>query len=267
MHNYVNDVLAGALADGLVNGRNLKEGYQRGVGLTDNGFVARLQNDPDYLECLKWVGRRTIVIPARLMNLFLLIKFFMPQIIPGAGAIIEFGSYRGGSAMFMALLVKRLNLPIKVYGLDTFEGMPETSAEHDLHKAGDFSDAFLDEVNAYKNSLYLDNLEFIKGLFQDTAGDVLQCSPRVCLAHIDCDTYDSVAYAYEAVKPRMTHGGYYVFDDATHPTCLGATAAVEDLLIRRDNLNCEQIYPHFVFRAYHEERERERERVQVTCPY
>jgi hypothetical protein len=48
----------------------------------------------------------------------------------------------------------------------------------------------------------------------------------------------------------MIPGGYLVFDDATVSSCLGATEAVEDLLIRRDGLNSEQIFPHFVFRAF-----------------
>ena len=40
-----------------------------------------------------------------------------------------------------------------------------------------------------------------------------------------------------------------VFDDATAASCLGATEVVEELVIRRDGRHCEQIYPHFVFRA------------------
>ena len=47
----------------------------------------------------------------------------------------------------------------------------------------------------------------------------------------------------------MVPGGYLAFDDATVSSCLGATEAVESLLIRRDGLNAEQIWPHFVFRA------------------
>jgi hypothetical protein len=47
----------------------------------------------------------------------------------------------------------------------------------------------------------------------------------------------------------MVAGGYYVFDDATVSSCLGATEMVEDLPIRRDGLSAEQIVPHFVFRA------------------
>jgi hypothetical protein len=74
----------------------------------------------------------------------------------------------------------------------------------------------------------------------------------VLLAHIDCDVYASVAFAWDAVKPCMASGGYVVFDDAHVSSCLGATEAVENLPIRRDGLNCEQIWPHFVFRVWND---------------
>jgi len=52
------------------------------------------------------------------------------------------------------------------------------------------------------------------------------------------------------VQPCMAPGGYVVFDDAHTSGCLGATEAVEELVIRRDGLHCEQIWPHFVFRVW-----------------
>ncbi len=79
---------------------------------------------------------------------------------------------------------------------------------------------------------------------------MLERAGKVALAHIDCDILPSVRYSYEAVRPHMVEGGYLVFDDATMSSCIGATEAVEDLLIRRDGLNSEQIHPHFVFRAF-----------------
>jgi hypothetical protein len=48
----------------------------------------------------------------------------------------------------------------------------------------------------------------------------------------------------------MVDGGYIIFDDATTSTCIGATEVVEDLIIRRDGLNSEQAWPHFVFRTF-----------------
>ena len=68
------------------------------------------------------------------------------------------------------------------------------------------------------------------------------------LAHIDCDIYSAVKYAQEQVWPHMTKGGYVVYDDADAPTCIGATEAVEELIMDR-RLHAEQVWPHWVFRA------------------
>jgi hypothetical protein len=46
----------------------------------------------------------------------------------------------------------------------------------------------------------------------------------------------------------MCKGGYLVYDDAHISSCIGATQAVEELIMER-RVHCEQIWPHFVFRA------------------
>lgn len=48
----------------------------------------------------------------------------------------------------------------------------------------------------------------------------------------------------------MVQGGYIVLDDALYSSCLGATEVVEELMIRRDGLPSEQVYPRDVFRAF-----------------
>ena len=90
----------------------------------------------------------------------------------------------------------------------------------------------------------------VRGLFQETHDQILESINGIKLAHIDCDIESAVRFAYESVKPIMVKGGYYVFDDATEASCIGATEVVESLVIRRDQLNSEQIWPHFVFRDY-----------------
>jgi predicted O-methyltransferase YrrM len=187
------------------------------------------------------------------MNLFLLAKYFLPKILDQstAGSIVEFGSFRGGSAIFLASVCRSLGLNVKVYGLDTFEGMPPADKAIDAHNAGDFSGVDLNELRAYVESLGLsDRLEFVQGIFEATAPALLARIPPVLLAHIDCDIYPSVAYSWDVVKPHMANGGYVAFDDAHASGCLGATEVVEEMVIRRDGLNCEQIWPHFVFRVW-----------------
>jgi hypothetical protein len=46
----------------------------------------------------------------------------------------------------------------------------------------------------------------------------------------------------------MVSDDYWMFDDPIVSDCLGAAEAMEDLLIRRDGVNSEQVFPHYVYR-------------------
>ena len=233
----------------LRKGRSPRDGFVRGWGLEYGGLAQAVAADPIFQECAALVADRILLAAPCQLNLYLLVRYFLPQF--GPGAIVEFGSYRGGSAIFLAALCQRLGLDIKVYGLDTFAGMPATDRSIDAHSQGEFRDTSLDDLRTYTTRCGLDShLTFVQGRFEETASAVLdECGP-VVLAHIDCDIASAVAYAYDIVRSHMAIGGYIVFDDATASSCLGATETVEDLVIRRDGLNCEQIYPHFVFRVW-----------------
>ena len=240
---------------GLRKGRSIRDGYARGWGLEFGDLRSSVLDDPIYQDAMAVAQGRTIQAENCRMNLFLLAKYFLPRLLLDgrAGSIVEFGSFRGGSAIFLASVCRSLGLPVKVYGLDTFEGMPPTDKGVDAHNAGDFSGVDLDELRAFVASSGLsEHLEFVQGIFEDTAPSVLAKIPPVLLAHIDCDVYPSVAFSWDAVTPCMASGGYVALDDAHVSSCLGATEAVEDLAIRRDGLNCEQIWPHFVFRIWPE---------------
>lgn len=246
MQSYLPEL--SGLAKGLRKGRNVYEGYQRGWGLQFGGLREAIVADPLYQEAIGLATGRTIMMESNRMNIFLIMRFFLQNI--ARGHIVEFGSYLGGNAIFMAHVAKKLHPGMKVFALDTFEGMPATDKNVDAHNKGDFSGVNLDELRSYAAGIGLDNLEFVKGYFEDTAPGVLQRAGKIALAHIDCDILPSVQYSYEAVKSHMVEGGYIVLDDATMSSCIGATEAVEDLVIRRDGLNSEQIYPHFVFRTF-----------------
>lgn len=228
-------------------GRNVRDGYARGWGLQFGDLRDKVRKDKLFQEANALVQGRTVVSEDNRMNIFLILKFFLKNI--PFGHIVEFGSYKGGNALFMAYVVGKLYPGMKVYALDTFAGMPKTDLEIDAHRAGDFKDVDLVELKRYAASKNLDNLEFVQGLFQDTAPSLLPKVEKVSLAHIDCDIYSAVLYSYDVVKPFMVSGGYYVFDDAIYSSCLGATEAVESRLIREDGLHSEQIFPQYVFRS------------------
>ncbi|NDU80032.1 MAG: macrocin O-methyltransferase [Ferrovum sp.] len=235
------------ITKGVRHGRNVNEGYQCGWGLKFGGLREKIRDDTLYQEAFSIAHDRTIMTEENRMNLFLLVRFFLEKI--PFGHIVEYGSYRGGSAIFLAYITQRLYLGMKLFALDSFDGMPQTDKNIDAHIQGDFSDVDFDKLQARVGELRLDNLILVKGLFESTSDIVMAQAGHICLAHIDCDIASAVKYSYESVKPFMVNGGYIVFDDATVSSCIGATEAVEDLLIRRDRMNSEQIYPHFVFRT------------------
>lgn len=228
-------------------GRNVRDGYARGWGLQFGDLKAKIAADSLYQDALALAVGRTLQAEDNRMNMYLLMKFFLGQL--PMGHIVEYGSFKGGSAIFMAKVCSVLHPGMQVYAFDTFAGMPETDRAIDAHRAGDFKDVNFEELQDYIRSTGLNNLHLVRGLFEDTAPAKLPDIGAIRLAHIDCDIRSAIEYSYNASLPYMVKGGYIVLDDALFSSCLGATEVVEDILIRRDGLNSEQIFPHFVFRA------------------
>lgn len=231
--------------DSVSNGRNVTAGYARGWGLEYGRLGETIAKDPVFRDSLQMARPRSLVLEQKLMNLFLIMKY---GIRDHEVDFIEFGSYRGGSAIFIANVARQLGLRGTVYALDTFEGMPPTNDEFDLHSAGDFSDANLDDLEKYIKEVGLTNIIPVKGLFSDAAPSVLSRIRSIGIAHIDCDIHDAVKYCLDAVMPKMSSaGGYVVLDDALHGSCLGAMQAVEEWVIT-NQVHAEQAYPHLVYR-------------------
>jgi SAM-dependent methyltransferase len=242
----ISDLPEPSVENSARKGRNLYEGYRRGIGLAFSNLGGRIAADPDFSQARALAGSRTLVVEANLANIFLLIKFFLPRL--PFGHIVEFGSYKGGSAIFMAALAQRFLPAVQVIGFDTFSGMPATDRAVDAHRPGGFSGVDLAELRQYVEWLELRNLTFVQGYFEETAAAVLRQQGSVALCHVDCDIRSAVECAYDVTKPSMVPGGYWVFDDPFTADCIGAAEAVEDVLIKRDGLNSEQLYPHYVFR-------------------
>jgi predicted O-methyltransferase YrrM len=229
-------------------GRCIKEGNWRGMGLEFGRMADIVSMDPLYKEACAISSGRSIMTEWRRMNIFLIMKFFLNRI--PFGHLIEFGAYKGGNALFMAHVAGKLYPGMKVYALDTFNGMPETDKSLDWVDRGDFNDADLDGLKALIDKHRLDNLIPIRGLFQDTVPGILSRGEKFSFCHIDCDIYSAVSYAYDAIKLAMVPGGYIAFDDPLVSSCIGAMEAVEDLLYHRDRLHAEQMFPHPVFRIF-----------------
>ncbi|WP_162247397.1 class I SAM-dependent methyltransferase [Rhodanobacter sp. Root627] len=119
----------------------------------------------------------------------------------GEGFVCELGVYKGQSLNEIA----RWHSPAKVYGFDTFTGLPEFWREG--FPAGAF-DVSSDKLDFEKNcTLY-------KGLFGETLPVFLQdVSKMAKLIHVDCDLYSSTISALRILAPRISVGTVLVFDE------------------------------------------------------
>lgn len=153
-------------------------------------------------------------------NRLLFLYLFMPKINKLEGSIIEFGTYKGGTARFMASLTDKI-----VFTLDTFEGLPYPSKRDKAHiypKGGLKADYH--EVQRF---CFMPNIVIKKGLFSETMPQVMVS--LFCFAHIDADLYESTKEAIEWVWDKLVKGGMVLCDDY-FDTSGGAKKAIDEFL-------------------------------------
>jgi len=126
----------------------------------------------------------------------------------------------------LAELVARMASARKHYLhlFDTFSGMPDTDREKDLHQRGDFADTSLEGVRSVVG--HDEIVTYHQGFIPDTFKGLE--SSQIALAHVDVDIYQSVLDCWRFIFPRLTYGGFMVFDDYGFPSCPGARAAVDE---------------------------------------
>jgi hypothetical protein len=231
--------------------RNPGDGYRRGLVQWNQEELDKITTDTDFRHALGLARGKTVVTNQSLVNLFLLMKEYIPKLCDSGDPVLiaEFGVARGGSLLFLASLAKRFLNNAGMLGLDTFRGHPEEEINNsiDWHKAGDFRVSQDEVSDLYSLCNSIIPTRIIKGRFQETAA-ILGVTPWIALCHIDADTRMGVSSAIEASIPHMLPGGYMVFDDPLFPTCIGAMEAVENLMVRKYGFNAEQVCPHLVYR-------------------
>jgi hypothetical protein len=127
---------------GVRKGRNPLEGYQRGFAIASN--IAAVEREQLYQRAFHATGLQMLFTPQKRANIYLILTRFLRNL--SSRNIVEFGAYKGGSAVFMALVLREIAPEAIVYALDTFEGMPEVNKRIDAHHRGDFSDTTLQVI-------------------------------------------------------------------------------------------------------------------------
>ena len=120
---------------------------------------------------------------------------------PTPGLICEFGVYKGETINQIAGLVA----PRRVFGFDSFEGLPED------WRPG-FPKARFSLLGAPPD--VLENVELLKGRFDTTLPAFLaRHEERFAFVHVDCDLYSSTKTVLELAASRIGAGTVIVFDE------------------------------------------------------
>ncbi len=164
----------------------------------------------------------TLVSPDRCYVLYSLAQ----QALGLAGDFWECGVYKGGTAAMLAEIIASM-APLEnkhLHLFDTFSGMPDTDPDKDLHRLGDFADTSVEGVRSLVG--HDEIVRYHQGFIPDTFKDLKYS--KISFAHVDVDIYQSVLDCCKFIFPRLTFGGFMVFDDYGFPSCPGARAAVDE---------------------------------------
>ena len=208
--------------------RRAIEKYRRGT------LALPLQPDEEFFVLADEVIRRkrTLLGYDRLYVLWQAVRNVAP--VPGSAA--EIGSYRGGSAHFIAksfVNVTGHEVPMHVF--DTFEGHPEgaVTAHDGFHSAGRFGGTNCEKVRALLAPFT--QLTIHKGDVSASLPHLAESTYR--LVHIDTDLYQPTVVCLDYFGDRMCRGGVIVVDDYGAPKCAGVATAVGEYLAQTDDFH------------------------------
>lgn len=147
------------------------------------------------------------------------------------GDIVEMGCHRGFLLYHIRLLLNKLNCNKELYGVDSFEGLPELDDIDIVDKTNPFfkkGDMKCDLEDVYKVFKNLKKPKLLKGFFNKI--DKLDYPKRVCFSHFDGDLYSSIMDSFEIIYPRLENGGVIVVDDYNFIETPGVKKACKEFL-------------------------------------
>ena len=157
------------------------------------------------------------------------------------GDFVECGVWKGGNLILYQLLNQKKNLNKKIYGYDTFEGMPlpskydlkydGRSALHEYKKREKSDDGWCKstlesvKVNISKASS-LKDVYLIKGKVEKTLLLNENIPQKISILRLDTDFYESTKVELEVLYPRLEKNGILIIDDYGY--FKGARKAVDE---------------------------------------
>jgi O-methyltransferase len=204
-------------------------------------FVSPWKTDRSFVDIYSKIHRFTTVDVYRCYELWHLLG----QVINLGGDVLEVGVWRGGTGCLLAAKAQSLTKNAAVFLCDTFTGVVKAGELDNFYKGGEHADTSKAIVAGLANSLGLDKVKILEGIFPDETGKIIEGN-KICFCHIDVDVYQSAKDVINWVWPRLQVGGIIVFDDYGFHHCQGITQLVDELATKSDNLMLNNLNGHAV---------------------
>ena len=156
-------------------------------------------------------------------------------------SFVECGVAKGGCLAMMKFTSGKNN---KIFGLDSFEGMPDITKED----IGDYNkscpkvwvnvplcNGINDVYNTFdKLNLNIDNVTLVKGYFQDTLQiqENIDNIGEIAVLRLDGDWYESTKICLEKLYDKVIDGGIIIIDDYGH--FVGAKTATDVFRVKKN---------------------------------
>jgi hypothetical protein len=143
------------------------------------------------------------------------------KINPIKGDVVECGVWRGGMSIFLSTLFKDKN----IWVCDSFDGFQPleiaTYSYHDEPHTPNYNNiirvSYEEVTNNFKKYGFKENdlrIKFLKGWVKDTLNPEICPIQQISLLRIDVDAYSATREVLEYLYPKVTPGGYIIFDDS-----------------------------------------------------
>jgi O-methyltransferase len=191
---------------------------------------------------MRTVEGSTLVDPLRCFELWTLVRQSQKL---DKGALLEVGTWRGGSGCIIAKAADLCGIAERVYLCDGFQGVVKAGAMDARYKGGEHR-ATKADVEAAVRRMNLFNVDVLSGIFPEESGASIR-DLQFRLVHLDLKVYQSTKDAFEWVWPRLVLGGCIVFNDYGTYGCEGVTRLVNESILAKDRMFIHNLNGHGIF--------------------
>ena len=168
----------------------------------------------DHLN-LDTIKNYTMISIERIKNLVDAVTTVNTQNIEGS--LVECGVWKCGALGVMSLTDKKFGGNRKVFGFDSFEGLPSPK-EIDGEQAKEWDGLLKVTVQEAEENLATmgASATLIKGLFSETLKASRDKVEKIAILRLDGDWYESTMTCLDSLYDLVVPGGYIIIDDYGH---------------------------------------------------